>query len=142
MAKSENKTKPTEVTVETFLAGVTPPKRVEDARAVMSLMSEITGDPPVMWGPSIIGFGAFHYRYDSGREGDMPIVGFAPRKPALVLYIHGDFPNRADLVAALGVKGAEPRGCIHVKKLEDADPKALRALISASVKHLRAKAEA
>lgn len=81
----ENKTRPTDVDVETFLSTVENKTRLLDARTIIEMMSRITGEPPVMWGPTIIGFGTSHYRYESGREGDVPLVGFSPRKANLVL---------------------------------------------------------
>jgi hypothetical protein len=78
---TENKTKPTDVTIETFLAGIEPQLRRDEARIIDAMMREITGHPPVMWGPSIVGYGAYQYRYESGREGQSLRIGFSPRKP-------------------------------------------------------------
>ncbi|WP_374600040.1 hypothetical protein [Brevundimonas sp.] len=84
---TEAKTKPTDAAVDAFIEAVDHPGRREDARAALALLSEVTGEPPVMWGPSIIGFGRYHYRYESGREGDAPLVGFSPRKANTVFYM-------------------------------------------------------
>jgi len=83
---SENKTKPTKLSVAAFIDALTDPSRRADAKALVELMKRAAGEKPQMWGPSIIGFGSYHYRYDSGREGDMPLIGFSPRKSATVLY--------------------------------------------------------
>ena len=84
---AENKTKPTKVSVASFIDQLADQTKRSDAKALVKLMREVTGEPPKMWGPSIIGFGTCHYEYDSGREGDMPVAGFSPRKPATVIYI-------------------------------------------------------
>src|SRR5471032_731525 len=83
---ADNKTKPTKLSVPAFIAAVTDPTRRADAKALVKLMQSATGEKPKMWGPSIVGFGSYHYKYESGRDGDMPVVGFSPRKTALVLY--------------------------------------------------------
>jgi hypothetical protein len=135
-AKSANKTKPTRVSAASFLAKVTPAGRREDAQALAAMMSRLSGEPAVMWGPSIVGFGSCHYRYESGREGDMPRVGFSPRKPALVLYVDANFPGRDALVAKLG-KVKTGASCIYLKQLADADPKVLEKMIRQSLAHLK-----
>ncbi len=108
---AENKTKPTQQSVEAFLQAVTPEVRRQDAEAVCAMMARLSGQPATMWGPTIVGFGQYHYRYESGREGDMPRVGFAPRKAAMVLYIAGGFPRHAELVGGLG-KLTKNVGCL------------------------------
>jgi hypothetical protein len=134
--KTANKTKPTRVSAAGFLAKVTPQAQREDALALSALMEKLSGEKPVMWGPSIIGFGSCHYKYESEREGDMPLIGFSPRKPATVLYINACFPKRDELLAKLGpVKtGAS---CIYVKKLADLDQKVLATMIRQSLTYLR-----
>ena len=127
MASKPNKTQPTEVSVETFLAGVTPDNRREDAVAIRDLMGRLSGEPARMWGPSIVGFGVRRYRYDSGREGEILKVGFSPRKPALVLYVTGEAEDDP-LVARLG-KITTGKSCIYVKRLADIDLGVLEALI-------------
>ena len=99
---AENKTKPTKASVTGFIGAVTDEKKRADARALVKLMQAATGEKPKMWGPSIIGFGSYHYKYESGREGDMPLVGFSPRKPATVLYGLKGFPGSEAFLARLG----------------------------------------
>ena len=133
---SENKTKATEQSVEAFLERVTPDQRREDAKALCAMMARISGEQPTLWGPTMIGFGNHHYRYDSGREGDIFMVGFAPRKPALVLYVHGGFPGWSELMAKLG-KHSMSKACIYVKRLADLDQDVLETLIAQSLGYKR-----
>ena len=133
---AENKTKPTEQSVEAFLEAVTPAARRQDAQALCAMMARISGEAPRMWGPTIVGFGQYHYRYDSGREGDMLRVGFSPRKPALVLYLARNFPRGAELMARLG-KFTTGGSCTYVKRLADVDLAVLEELIAASLAHMR-----
>ena len=123
-----NKTVETEASIEDFLARVEPPQRVADARVLIAQMAEISGEPPRLWGPSIIGFGSVHYRYESGREGDMPAIAFSPRKAELVLYVGASTPNIAALLPDLG-KHKTGKGCLYVKKLADVDAGVLDAVI-------------
>src|SRR5436190_15108461 len=109
---AENKTKPTRVSVSAFIDALTDETRRADAKTLVKLMQSATGEKPKMWGPSIIGFGSCHYTYDSGREGDMPLVGFSPRKAATVLYITRGFSGSEELVAKLG-KHTGDRGCLY-----------------------------
>lgn len=133
---AEPKTKPTSVSVEAFLRGVPDQQRREDAGKVLEIMKEITGEPPRMWGPSIVGFGAYHYVYASGHEGDTCLTGFSPRKEALVLYFMAGLQERfADQLKKLG-KFKSSKGCLYIKKLADVDEAILRAMIAANVAHL------
>jgi hypothetical protein len=132
---SENKTKPTEASVEAFLASVEE-KRRADCRTLVDLMQEVTGEEPVMWG-SIVGFGRYRYRYASGREGEWFLTGFANRKQALTLYIMGGFDDEDDLMGKLG-KYKTGKACLYVKKLEDVDMDVLRALVKRSAEHVAA----
>ena len=125
---AENKTKPTKITVEDFLATVTPEERVGDARTLIALMERVSGEPAAMWGPSIIGFGSVHYRYDSGREGDMPAIAFSPRKAELALYVGASTPNIAALLPALG-KHRTGKGCLYLKRLADVDGAVLAEVV-------------
>jgi len=127
-----NKTRPTEVSVAAFVDALTEPVRRSDAKAIIKLMKNATGDKPKMWGPSIIGFGTHHYRYESGREGDTVLVGFSPRKPATVLYGLTGFKDAAALLARLG-KHTTGKGCLYIKNLADVDQKVLEKLIVKSV---------
>ena len=130
------KTKVTKVSVASFIDAVPDPVKRADAKTLVKLMQSATGERPKMWGASIIGFGSYHYVYDTGRAGDMPIVGFSPRKTALVLYVHKDFPGADELVGKLG---KHSKGCIYVKKLADIDEKVLERLVVKSVAAMRAK---
>jgi hypothetical protein len=133
---AENKTKPTKVSVAAFINALADPAKRADAKTLVKLMQSATGEKPKMWGPSIIGFGSYHYTYGTGREGDMPIVGFSPRQAATVLYIQKGFPGAEALLSKLG---RQTKGCIYVKKLADVDQKALGAMIVKSVAAMRAK---
>jgi hypothetical protein len=132
---AENKTKATEVTVEDFLAGVEPPERLADARALLKIFAEVTGVQPKMWGPSIIGYGSYHYRYESGREGDMCATGFSPRKAELVLYILPGYQDYGALLADLG-KHRLGKACLYIKRLGDVREDLLRQLISQGLRDL------
>ena len=128
---AENQTRPTNVSVSAFINALTDPTRRADAKALVKLMQSASGEKPKMWGPAIIGFGSQHYTYDSGREGDMPLVGFSPRKAATVLY--GVRSGKAEaLLAKLG-KHTTGKGCLYIKKLEDVDPKVLEAMVEKSL---------
>ena len=128
---------PTDADVEAFLAAIPDEHRREDARALCAVMAEATGEPAAMWGSSIVGFGRYHYRYDSGREGDAALASFSPRKAATVVYLAGYFDGRdAELVERLGpVKTG--KGCLYVKRLDDVDRDALRELIDRSIAERR-----
>src|SRR5689334_1612577 len=131
----ENKTKATALSVTAFLDTVSDEARRADAKALLKLMQSAAGEKPKMWGPSIIGFGSYHYTYESGREGDMPVIAFSPRKAALVLYGVTGFSEAAALLARLG-KHSTGKGCLYIKKLADVDEQVLEALV---VKSLAAK---
>lgn len=127
-------TVPTDADVEAFLDGITQARRQADARELCALMADLTGEPAVMWGPSIIGFGQYHYRYASGHEGDAPLASFSPRAQALALYLIGEFDDRhAKLIEQLGPH-TSGKGCLYVKRLDDVDVDVLRALIDRSVR--------
>lgn len=126
-----NKTQPTQADVEAFLAAVQPASRQADARAICDLMAKVSGYRPTMWGASIVGFGQHHYRYDSGREGDAPLVGFSPRKAALTLYVGASRQDPA-LMARLG-KFTTGKGCLYLKRLSDVDLGALEAVVADSL---------
>jgi hypothetical protein len=138
---ADNKTKPTKASVAAFLGDVKDPVRRVDARAVAALREAATGEKPKMWGPTIVGFGTCHYVYESGREGDMPLVGFSPRKPATVLYVSTAFPGSEALLAKLG-KHTKGGVCIYVKKLADVDQKVLKELVVKAVAATRKRHKA
>jgi hypothetical protein len=126
--------RPTEASVQEFVAHVPDEQRRADARGLCAMMREITGEPPVMWGASIVGFGTYHYRYASGREGDSPLAGFSPRGPHLVIYLIGGFESRhRRVLARLGPHQAG-KGCLYIMRLDTVDPAALRDLIDRSVR--------
>jgi hypothetical protein len=135
---AENKTKPTRVNVASFIAAIGDPARRADAATLVKLLQKASGEKPAMWGPSIIGFGSCHYVYESGREGDAPLIGFAPRKAATVLYGLIGFDGAAALLAKLG-KHATGKGCLYVKKLDDVDVKIIEQLAARAVAATRMK---
>lgn len=134
---AENKTKPTTVSVQAYLDACDETRRA-DAKALARLMQKVTGNEPRMWGPSIVGFDSYHYIYESGREGDAPMVGFSPRKAAIVLYGTTGFPDAGKLLASLG-KHTTGKGCLYIKKLSDVDVKVLETLIDKAVAATRAR---
>ena len=125
---AENKTKPTKLSVPAFIDALTDATRRADAKVLVKLMQKSSGEKPKMWGPAIIGFGSCHYKYESGREGDVPLVGFSPRKAASVLYLAG-FSDSQALLAKLG-KHTTGKGCLYIKKLADVDHHVLEALVA------------
>ena len=131
---AENKTKPTDADVDAFIDAVGDERRRGEARTVLALMSEITGEQPAMWGPSMVGFGTVHYRYASGREGDMFAAGFSPRKAALTVYLTDGFDGREDLLERLGPH-TTGRACLYLKRLDAVDLDVLRALVESSYRH-------
>ncbi len=131
-----NTTKPTEVTVDDFLATVPKPERQADGRTLRAVFERVSGEPARMWGPSIIGCGTTRYRYDSGREGEICSIGFSPRASALVLYL-GGLGEEAALLARLG-KHRLGKGCLYVTRLADVDLPVLEALVAASLARQRA----
>jgi hypothetical protein len=135
---AENKTKPTEISVAGFIEAITDETKRADAKALVKLMQSASGEKPKMWGPSIIGFGSVHYKYGSGREGDMPVIAFSPRKAASVLYGAIGFDGAEKLLAKLG-KHTTGKGCLYIKKLSDVDQKVLQTLVAKSLaaKHAR-----
>ena len=135
---ADNKTKPTKLSVAAFIDALTDETRRADAKALVRLMQSATGEKPKMWGPSIIGFGIYHYSYESGREGDMPLAGFSPRKAATVVYGITEFSESEVLLAKLG-KHTTGRGCLYIKKLADVDQNVLETLVLKSVAARRAR---
>jgi Domain of unknown function (DU1801) len=122
---ADNKTKPTKLSVSAFIDAITDQSRRADAKALVKLLQKAAGEKPKMWGPSIIGFGSHHYTYDSGREGDMPVVAFSPRKAATVLY---GLSDAEALLPKLG-KHTRGKGCLYIKKLADVDQKVLEGMV-------------
>lgn len=137
---AEMKTRPEDTSVEAFLESVADEKRRADTKAVVAMMREVTGEQPRMWGGSMIGFGSYHYQYESGREGDWFLTGVSPRKSALTLYIMAGFDRYEELMARLG-KHTTGRSCLYIKRLEDVDLDVLRELIDRSGRHTREREE-
>ncbi len=133
---AENKTKPTGVSVDEFLDAVPDPQHRADAKAVRALMERLSGEPATMWGPGIVGFGRYHYRYDSGREGEFCRIGFSPRAKEFVLYMVDGFGSHPQLMARLG-RHKTGKSCLYVKRLSDIDMNVLERLIAASLAHMR-----
>jgi hypothetical protein len=135
MAKAEVKTRPTEVTVEQFIADLPDERRREEARALDAIYRRVTGLEPRMWGPSIVGYGSYEYRYDSGRGGTMCKAGFSPRKAALTLYLvdgHGARQGEADVLFTRLGKHSTGKSCLYVKRLDQVDAGVLEGLVALS----------
>ena len=135
---AELKTKPTGASVTEFLKNIEDPRRRADCQAVAKMMRTATGKAPKMWGPSIVGFDRYHYKYASGHEGEMCLVGFSPRKSDLTLYIMPGFEAYEPLMKKLG-KYKTGKSCLYIKRLEDVDTKVLAELVERAVKYMREK---
>ena len=135
---AENKTKPTAQSVSAFVDALEDETRRKDSKALIKLMGKASGEKPQLWGPSIIGFGSLHYVYDSGREGDTPVVSFSPRKAATVLYGAIGFDGADRLLAKLGPH-TTGKGCLYIKQLEKLDASVLEQLITRAVAAKREK---
>ena len=133
---AEAKTKPTNESVKEFLNQISDEDRRADCVQVAKIMEEVTGEKPKMWGPSIVGFGTYHYKYASGREGDWPVTGFSPRKKDLTLYIMMGFEKQGELMEKLG-KHSVGKSCLYIKRLSDIHIPTLKKLIKVSVKDLK-----
>jgi hypothetical protein len=127
----ENKTKPTAQTPEAFLNNIEDETLRDDCFAISNMMQQASGLPPVMWGTAIVGFGKYHYKYDSGREGEICLIGFSPRKQNITLYVLCGFPAQEELLSKLG-KHKTGGGCLYIKKLKDVDNAVLQNLIRQS----------
>ena len=135
---AELKTKKNDKSVEEFLQSVENDRRREDAFVLLNLMRDITGDEGSMWGDSIIGFGHYHYKYESGREGDWFLTGFSPRKQSMTVYMMGGSPSEDELRKKLG-KHKRSKGCLYINKLADVDLTILEEIIRHAVNYLREK---
>ena len=135
---AENKTKATDASVDAYLAAITDPVRRADCEALAALMSRVAKAAPAMWGTAIVGFGSYHYVYDSGREGDSCVVGFSSRKNDISLYLQGLSEGQDALLAKLGKHKADG-GCLHIKQMDDVDAKVLEKLVANAVAHVRKK---
>lgn len=134
---TENKTQPSDASVDAFIAAASPDKKTDSERLI-AILHDITGEKPVLWGPGIIGFGRYHYEYDSGHEGDSALIGFSPRKRELVIYIMPGFDSFQALLAKLG-KHKAGKSCLYIKRLSDIDLKVLTELMAESVKLIRSR---
>ena len=135
---AENKTQPTQLKVSDFIAGIENKVKRDDCRELMKLMAKITGNRAKMWGTAIVGYGKYHYKYESGREGDFFLTGFSPRKQALSIYIVSGFSINPELMEKLG-KYKTCKSCLYVKKLDDVDRLVLAQLVKESVAYMREK---
>ena len=133
---AENKTKPNKASAAAFIKGIEDKQQRSDVKKVVAMMREATGSRATMWGTNIVGFGRYHYKYDSGREGDFMITGLSPRKQALTLYIIPGFGHFESLMSKLG-KYKTGKSCLYIRRLSDVDEKVLRQLIVGSVKYMR-----
>ena len=131
----EQKTKPTDASVQAFIEQIEQPRKKEDAYALLDIFAEATGEEAKMWGPSIIGFGKYHYRYESGHEEEAALAGFSPRKSAISLYLMLPEDRQAAFLGKLG-KHKKGKGCIYVNKLADIDVEVLKEMVR-SVRHLK-----
>jgi hypothetical protein len=132
----ELKTKENDNSVIEFIENVDHPKKRQDAYRLLDIFTETTGYPAKMWGASIIGFGSYHYKYESGHEGDAPLVGFSPRKSKISLYLAACDPERETLLMKLG-KHTTGKGCVYINKVDDIDVAVLQEMIRNSVKYLQ-----
>jgi hypothetical protein len=136
MAKAELKTKVNKASVEDFLNSVEDEQKRADCFEIAKIMTQVTKEKPKMWGASIVGFGTYHYKGASGREGDWMLTGFSPRKQNLTLYLMGGFDMHKDLLKKLG-KFKTSVGCLYIKKLDDVDKKVLKQLVTQTVKTMK-----
>lgn len=132
---AELKTRPNDASVEDFLNGVADEQKRQDCLTLVRIMKQATGEEPKMWGDAIVGFGTYHYKYASGREGDWMQVGFSPRKQNLTLYIMSGFSQYEELMKSLG-KHSTGKSCLYIKRLEDVDMPTLEKLVQESVDHV------
>lgn len=135
---AEQKTRQNKASVAAFLAAIEDPQQRRDAKKISAMMRAASGSRARMWGTAIVGFGSYHYKYASGREGDWPLVGFSPRKQNLALYIMAGFSDFQGLLSKLG-KHKTGKSCLYVKRLDDVDPIILRKLVDQSIKYMRKK---
>lgn len=129
---AETKTKPTKVSVQSFIATVDNDTRRADAKVLLKLFAKVSGWKAKMWGPTIVGFGAYHYTYDTGHSGSSPALGFSPRKANLVIYVF-DFPSKADLLKKLGKHKGGLKQCLYINKLDDVDLSVLEKILKAGL---------
>jgi len=136
-SKNTNKTQLTEASVEEYLAAISDEARRKDCQALTRLMASVTKHKPRMWGASIVGFGTRHYRYDSGREGDICLAGFSSRADSISVYVVVDTPAQQKLLAKLGRHKVSTKACVYIKRMSDIDQDVLKAVIAGSVAELK-----
>jgi uncharacterized protein DUF1801 len=135
---AKNKTTQTESSVLEFINNIPDEKKRDDSLRITEIFKKASGFEPKMWGPSIIGFGSYHYKYESGREGDAPLAGFSPRKDSFSLYFSSSFKSRDELLKKFG-KHKTAKACVYIKKLEDIDTDILGQMIKGSMSHIQEK---
>jgi len=135
---AENKTKPTDLEALDYLENIDNEQRKTDCLALNTLMKESTGEHPVMWGTSIVGYGSYHYKYESGREGDMPLIGFSNRKQNITIYIMTGFSRYEELLEKIG-KFKIGKSCFYIKRLSDIDVEVLKEMIISSIEVIKNK---
>lgn len=135
---AKNKTLETENSVKEYLDNIPDPKRSQDCSEIIEVFKDQTGLEPKMWGTGIVGFGSYHYKYESGHEGDAPLTGLASRSNAITLYLASDYEGKQELLQKLG-KHTTRGGCIYIKRLKDINTSVLKEMISISVKYMREK---
>ena len=133
---ADNKTHSTDASVDNYLEAIVDKARRADCRALLAMMRDVTGHPPRMWGASIVGFDSYHYRYDSGREGDSCVTGFASRKGDISIYLVASGSHQVALLRSLG-KHKMGKACLYLKRLSDLDPQLLRQLLVESVAEVK-----
>ncbi|SNT12876.1 protein of unknown function (DU1801) [Ekhidna lutea] len=133
---SDVKTQPTDQSVDAFIDSIEPESKRDDAREVLKLMKKVSGEDPIMWGDSIVGFGKYHYVYESGREGDWMLTGFSPRKQSLTLYLMSGYEKMAELLQKLG-KYKHSVSCLYIKRLSDIDMDVLEEMIRTSIEIIK-----
>ena len=133
---AQNKTTENSSNVIDFVSSIKDETKRKDSMSLIELIKNQSGHEPKMWGMGIVGFGKYHYKYESGREGDAPLVGFAPRASALALYLSGQFKNREELLSKLGKYKTE-KGCLYIKKLSDINTTILAEMISSHIRHIQ-----
>jgi hypothetical protein len=138
MAKYQAKTTETTLSVKDFIKKIPEAERQKDALSIVNIMEKQSGFPAKMWGPAIIGFGSYHYVYESGHEGDAPLVGFSPRKNEFALYFCSVFDKREELLAQFG-KHKATKGCVYIKKVEDIKIDILKKMIASTIKYYKTK---
>jgi len=133
---AENKTKATEASVDGYIAAIDEESRRKDCETLAKLMAKATKQKPIMWGTSIVGFGSYHFKYESGREGDSCLTGFSSRKGDISVYLIGSFPGRDELLAKLG-RHKMAKACLYIRKLSDVDLEVLEQLVAGSVAEMK-----